>query len=270
VVLKRLTPKLRQQNFGFIQLWRDELVEIIRLMDQLDDVQVRVEADDYLLEDVEGDLPKVGSRRLQHFTAIATRSAGAEPPRELMRIVLSARDCEVKATDPDFQAQGIMGEICNVVGRCGRSPRPLIRAACRWTAGFGLRGALLSVIISFAYTAILSIAASVVLAVTDSVPRHLSSSITYDAILASGGLLLIAMETGTFLGRSIIYTASRAEAPTWWQQYRSTIFITLVVSAFFFLIGLIVSSLGIRPGRLNEAEGSRATPRLALGAHGSA
>jgi hypothetical protein len=42
---------------------------------------------------------------------------------------------------------------------------------------------------------------------------------------------------------SILYTGTRADAPTWWQEYRSHIAIAVVIGVVFYLLGLLTAHL---------------------------
>jgi hypothetical protein len=40
-----------------------------------------------------------------------------------------------------------------------------------------------------------------------------------------------------------LYTGTRAEAPAWWQEYRSHIAIAVMIAAVFYLSGLLTAHL---------------------------
>jgi hypothetical protein len=79
VPLERLAPLVKKYDLGCLRLWQDELAEIVRLVRQLPDVEVRIESDKNLLTDVRADLPQLG-QRVSYFSVTATRPGIGDAP----------------------------------------------------------------------------------------------------------------------------------------------------------------------------------------------
>ncbi len=129
--LKRLTPKVQRTELGYLRLWRDELSEIVRLARQLEGAEIRIEADNCLLDDVQEDLPELGPR-LDYFSVRVTESMTTPDnitsdlppvPRELMSLRLAKDSYWVEAADPDLNVTGLIDAIQKVSDKCRRIPR---------------------------------------------------------------------------------------------------------------------------------------------------
>jgi hypothetical protein len=57
-------------------------------------------------------------------------------------------------------------------------------------------------------------------------------------LVALGAIVLITCVVLEGLTRTVIFTGTHANAPTFWQRYRVEIMIALAISAVFYLLGL--------------------------------
>src|SRR5690349_4637770 len=125
--LRRLTPVVNRHDLGVLRLWRDELAEIVTLIQQLDDVELRIEADGYQLDDVDGDLPQIGKPRLGEFSVTAARATYMSVEDEIRRgsgrhlnVRLSKNSSYVEGTDPDPDMRGVISDIQTLTAKCRR------------------------------------------------------------------------------------------------------------------------------------------------------
>lgn len=241
MTLKRLSPLIHQYDLGYVQLWRDELAEIVRLTRQLDGADVRIEADDYLIDDVETDLPKVGSSRLSSFRVIATRTTDG-PTLDLLEVDLTQRSCQIKAADPDLTTLGAIDAIRSLTERCRRIPRQTARLLPRDMDLSRFNIFVFSVLVGGAAWFLGDLVAGGILELRHSKYSHIPAPVEIFLIVV--GVLFFFMTLSIFLrAGSVLHTGTRAEAPTFWQEHRADIAINIGVSVIFFLLGLLVSHL---------------------------
>jgi hypothetical protein len=240
MTLKRLTPVIQRRNLGYVQFWRDELVEIVRLMRQLDGADVRIEADDYLIEDIDIDLPQVSSR-LSSFEATASREVNrSSSTRDLMKVSLSRYNCQIEATDPDLMTLGAIDAINSLADRRRRMPRRLMRAY-RSSAGLGWNRFLIFSFGSAAFIFGISFIASSEIVRAFTRPSASAPTPVVIALGAAVGLVYVGMLIGYSRAKTILFTGTRTEAPTWWQKHRADIAINLVVGILFYLLGILTT-----------------------------
>jgi hypothetical protein len=239
--LKRLTPTRKYYELVYLVTWQDELAEIVRLTRQLPNASVRIEADGYELDEVETDLPKLGSQ-LNYFSVTVTKDvAENDTPRELLSLRLSTNYSWIKATDPDLATMGLIDQLRSLTERCSRKPRWMhswgyrdikpIRDAAPVIAGLGL------FIIAFA-----------ILAGLNYNPKFYVGSVALPPFPFAVGsvvlsLLLAALLIAVALSRTILFTGTRDEAPTWWQRHRAEIAINVSISVAFYFLGLLTAHL---------------------------
>jgi hypothetical protein len=274
--LKRLKPEVKSYDLGPLRLWQDELAEIVRLVKQLPDVDVRIESDGYLLTDVKEDLPKLGSR-VKYFTVTAT------PPSQtallpvamnpVIRVALSRDSCLIEATEPSLMTMGLIQTIQSLVEPHRRLPRwvpksffPIISMSSVPAAGIltvslspvspdGPTNSAVSPtqggsegIFSF-LVALASIIVGVIFGV--GVVQHLAHahgkpSVEWPLSIYVSipcFVLFALLVVGMTRMRSLLFAATREEAPTFWQRKRSDIAINIVVGLIFFLLGLLTAHL---------------------------
>jgi hypothetical protein len=103
---------VRKYDLGNLRLWQDDLAEVVRLVRQLTDVDIYLEADNNELDDV-ADLPGLGPR-VGYFTVVASQPAtvkGGRPPGEVLRLEFSRSGSVITATEPDLETSGVIEAI---------------------------------------------------------------------------------------------------------------------------------------------------------------
>jgi hypothetical protein len=229
--LKRLTPVIKRYELGSLRLWLDDLAEIVASISQLNGA-INVEADNYAVEDVENDLPEIG-QRLNYFSVAVNKVDEGAAQRHLLRLRLSRNHCFIEAADPDAETRGIIGDIQSLAEHRRRLP-------LRLTAFVGSRsGPVLGILVLF--TLALATGATLFLEkfhFPQLVWFILVLFMSTIGLLLSGGLLV-----GFVRSNTILFTETRAQAPTWWQEHRAEIAIHVVVGVVFFLLGLLAAHL---------------------------
>lgn len=230
-------------DLGSLRLWQNELAEIVRLIRQLPNVEVRLESDNNLLTDVHADLPQLG-QRVNYFTVTATRPrVGDEPGKDVISVKLAKRSCLIEATEPDLTTTGLIENIKSLVGNNRRLPSwlmPLYRTSPGDPAP-GNPGLLLLMALLIAGGAVFIIGVIQHLAHAHgkpvvSWPTSISVAVPCLVIIAALGL-------GLARGRTLLFTATREDAPTFWQRKRSDIAINVIVALMFYLLGLATAHL---------------------------
>jgi hypothetical protein len=257
VALKRLTPT--SKNLGYLRLWQDDLAEIIAFVQRLENVKITLEADKiYELLDGEADLPslpvKLGNR-LRYFTIKATQSVilGTEdglpdnqPPegKEILAVRLARNGCRIEAADPDIQTRDVINLIEEKARKCRRVPLWFPRP---WLAGPPLNAA------EFWGTLIVAICVVYLLLAGLSIGDYFKhypgeQVIPWPGSIVAGipvAMLLLGYIAIAARARTILFTQTRASAPTFWQANRTAIAINVVtnvvVAGIFLLLGLVIA-----------------------------
>jgi hypothetical protein len=250
MAIRQLTPTIRK--LGALRLCRDDVAEILVQIRKLDNVTITIEADHSELDDLETDLPKLG-KRLKYLTIKAVRSRSTsfagiptvttspsvvelDPPLEdVLTVKLAVTGCQIEATDPDPTTRGIISSIEDLAKSRRRVPRrfpnlfsgPADAAQFWWTMLFALAFAAGAVILLLHNNITLS--------------GHPSHSLPKPAGLAIGivaGLMVLFTVVSSTLSRTLLLTATSAEAPTFWKQNGMNIIIGVLIAAVFYLLGL--------------------------------
>lgn len=252
MAIRQLTPTIRK--LGALRLCRDDVAEILVQIGKLDNITITIEADHSELDDLEADLPKIG-KRLKYLTIKAVRSRSSsfagittvttspsvvdlDPPLEdVLTVKLAVAGCQIEATDPDPKTRGIISSIEDLAKSHRRVPRrfpnmfsgpPGDAAQFWWTMLFALAVAAGAVIL--------------LLHNDISISGHPSHSLPKPAGLAIGivaGLIVLFAVISSALSRTLLLTATSAEAPTFWKQNGMNIIIGVLIAAVFYLLGLI-------------------------------
>lgn len=256
MALKRLTPTIK--NLGYLRLWQDDLAEIIALVQRLENVKITFEADKYELLDGEADLPslpvKLGNR-LRYFTIKATQSVilGIEdglpdnqPPdgKEILAVRLARNSCQIEAADPDLQTGAVINLIEEKARKCRRVPLWFPRL---WVVGppataAEFWGGLIAIAcVAYLFFAAISMGSYFRRDPGQQVipwPWSIGTGIPVAVLLL--GFIAIAARR-----RTILFTQTRASAPTFWQANRIAIAINVVtnvvVAGIFLLLGLVIA-----------------------------
>jgi len=230
MAIRRLTPQVKHEELGYLRLWRDELVAMIATLRQLKDIYLYIEADEYQLDDVDSDLPNIGKSRIDEFKVIV-----AKVPRpgtdEILELQLSRETCYVEAVEPNPEVRGVISDIVGLASKYRRLPRWSLLSWSKWP--------LLTYSYIIAGAGILACLFGALLIVSPG-PNAPSFSIRV-WVLAIGILFLIISLPLIALSRTVIFTGTRASAPTFWQRYRAEIMIGFLVSALFYVLGLLTA-----------------------------
>jgi hypothetical protein len=257
VPIKRLIPTYK--FLGFLRLWRDDMAEIVALTQKLDGVRTTLEADDCELTDVEVDLPRLG-KRLRYFTLKAVTSARGDahtssevlvPAEEVLTIHLAKLGCGLEASNPNTQTKGVISDIEELAKRCRRIPLWFPRLTAPQPFGknssgpSGARKGAAEVTWGFLLT--LSFVSILVAALGPFL--YYSPAHGHGHILLSAGIAIaIGIPAALLFGfiifsisksATIIYTGTRADAPTFWQRNGTNIIIAVVIAAVFYVLGLL-------------------------------
>jgi hypothetical protein len=259
VALKRLTPTIK--NLGYLRLWQDDLAEIIAFVQRLENVKITLVADKiYELLDGEADLPSLPAklgRRLRLFTitikAAQSVNLGTEDGlpdnqpsdgKEILAVRLARNGCQIEAADPDIQTRDVINLIEEKARKCRRAPLWFPRP---WLVGPPANAA------EVWGTAIVTVCATYLFLAGISMYSYFNGQpqqqvIPWPGSIAAGipvavvllGFIVIAART-----RTILFTQTRASAPTFWQANRTAITINVVtnvvVAGIFLLIGLVIA-----------------------------
>src|SRR5450755_608003 len=177
-----------------------------------------MEADDNELDDVQADLPKVG-KRLRYFTLTATRLSG-----QVLKVRLTSHGCQVEATNPDLETRGIISDIEAVADRCRRVPRWL----CPLSPAGGSNAAAAAVLIAV-FGGIYSVVAGV--SAYDHFALSGNHGVSWPASIIScilSTIITLSIVSMQFRARTLLFTGTNADAPTWWQEYRGHLGIAII------------------------------------------
>jgi hypothetical protein len=240
--LERINPVFRRFDLGVLRLTQDELVEIVRLVQDMSDVEVRIESEGNTLTDISEDLPQLGPR-VGYLSITATRAEGGARPSEVLSVSLSGNLCEITTTDPGPTTLGYIELIRSVVGSCRRMPRWQMRVF-RSKGSWGAREytpTALPGLVGMGCLVVGGLSIASILQRTDTGKNTPAFAWPISLILLIMSILLFTVIfIGYTVSKTVIYTSTRAATPTFWQRRRVDIAIHLVVGALFFLLGLLV------------------------------
>lgn len=231
-------------------MWQEELAEIARLVGQLPDVKVRIEADNYTLTDVAADLPGLG-QRVSYFTVTALRPdpENLVEQHEVVSVKLAKRGSHIEAADPDLPTLGLIGNIEAVAKSRRRLPaklEPFFHLSFRFSATDLISGPPSEAAV---FTLVAGLAGAIfgvlfgIGAVQHLVHPHHKSFVAWPASIwvAVPALLLAAVACfGWYRARTTLFTAPHQAAPTFWERNRATIVITAIFSALSLVAGLLI------------------------------
>jgi hypothetical protein len=179
--MKRLTPVVNKTDLGQLRLWSDDIAEIVTLIQQLtrrdgdqtalDETSIRIEADHYLLDDLETELPKLG-KCVEYITVTVDRRISAESAvpdlpghgqgielkalKDVMILRLAKVDgCWLEATDPSPDVRGVISDIQTFCETRRRLPQWVLaldrsRSAARSLLSLWVCAVVVAFVISFA------------------------------------------------------------------------------------------------------------------------
>jgi cytochrome c oxidase subunit IV len=242
--LERIRPVVRQFDLGALRITQDELADVVRLVRELPDVDVRIESENNELTDIREDLPQLGPRVSYISIAASRTSAENNALPEVLAVRLNATRAVISTTDPNPTTLGLVELIKSAVADCRRMPVWLWKIFRRTADPQGqLQPPAIPLFLAVA-ALILGVLGS--LGVSGNVTNGnggplIAWSLSLVFVILSGALI-VALIFGFALSRTIILTATRAAAPTFWQRHRADIAINLIVGLLLFLLGLLVGS----------------------------
>lgn len=245
MALKRLTPTV--SDLGFLRLWRDDLIRIAIMVEQLKDVKIAVTADQNEVGDIDADLPEIG-KKLGYFALTATRigdtSSSAE---EVMSLRFSRDSCRVTANNPDPETRGVISDISTLAAQNRRVPswlpvlmsgQPAPGAAAAPGKG-RLRDLLWSLLlVSSLFSDVIN---GIAIGGYVSNPKHhqiwpVSTALFIGIPVFILGIVIIICEIRS---RTLLFTGTRGDAPTFVQRRGVDIIIAVAIAAVFYLLGLV-------------------------------
>lgn len=245
--LKRLTPTTR--DLGYLRLWQEDIEEIVLFVrQQLSNETIVLESDGNELTDAAADLPKLG-RRVQYFIIKVTGKPeeGGEGPREILTVTFTRERCKIDATNPDAGTRGVISDIQDIAQKRRRLPLwyPHLGMFTRPQTAVSAQMAVLQLVWMLLFvgslfgTALCALAASNTVTVGTNPKLSLAGSL---AILVPCAIFSLWIFVGEGISRTVLFTGTRKDAPTFWQQNRTNIVISVVVAAVFYLLGLWTAS----------------------------
>jgi hypothetical protein len=240
---------VRKYDLGNLRLWQDDLAEVVRLMRQLTDVNIYLEADNNELDDV-ADLPGLGPR-VGYFTVVASQpatSVGRRPPGEVLKLEFSRSRCVITATEPDLETSGVIEAIRAFLAGRRRMPAwvyPLFRdtrSVLTSRPGTEASGGFVLLLLLLVGAGVVEILALFSIAGRHA-HGHNAPSFGWPSSLAIAiamAVAIVGLAAGTVMSTTVIFSATRAQAPTWWMRHRAEIVIAVLTAAVFFVLGLLI------------------------------
>jgi hypothetical protein len=209
MAIQRTHPRVVVRRFGPVRIWRDELSEIVAIIQQVHPVSV-LEVDEYTCDQVD-DLAELEKLRVARFAL--TSEDG------LVSLLLDEDAAHISAVEPDLTTMGMLGEVERIATRHSRSRLfSLLRLPLMVTT---------------------TIFASVTFVVYGLVLGPLPNWL----LIVLAGLVagpLASSAGGGSLAQAILYTRTKAEAPTWLSRNRDALITNVIVSAAFLVIGIVI------------------------------
>lgn len=224
-------------------MWRDDLAQIVALVSQVESGNVVIEADDYRLDDVDSELSKISDRISYFQVNVLATDSSSSAPTNLLEIRLSKDECYVEAVNPSPEIRGVISDIQSFAAKHQQLPKWIPKRALpdASTTVECITGVIALTVLGFIVSfIIIGISLGIIGGLVHS--KETASKDEYYLILSSiaCGLSLLASIYLVMRSSTLLITGTRAEAPTWWQEYRSHTMIGVATSTVFFLLGLLV------------------------------
>jgi hypothetical protein len=189
-------------------------------------------------------MPGLGPR-VGYFTATALRQQV-----EILKLELSRSSCVITATEPNLETSGAIEAIRTFLA--GRRCMPA------WTYPFfhntryffssSGRAPAGTPATAFLPVLLLIGAAVVEILAVLSIARghgHGSSAPPFGwlsslVIAIATAVVIVGLAGCVVMSKTVMFSATRAQAPTWWKRNRAQIVIGVVTAAAFFVLGLVV------------------------------
>jgi hypothetical protein len=232
VPVKPLNPAVERYDLGHLLLWQNDLAAIVELIRRLDAVSVRIEADGNLIDEA-ADLPQLGPR-IGYFTVTAERPGG----KECLKLSLSKQSSEITTTDADLAVEGVAGAIQRFTATHRRVPF-WIRRFFRWGTSpneFSLAALPLPLM------AVCFVGGIIAVSSVASRHDHGSSAPTVPwpaslILLISLAVIMVGLIVCQFVSRTLMFSGTSGQAPTWWMRNRASIVIGVVTATVFLWLG---------------------------------
>jgi hypothetical protein len=180
---------------------------------------------------------------VSYFTVTAAHEAAGAGPAEVISVKLARSRSEITAPNPDLTTMGLIDAIRSLAAGCRRMPSWMLPFFRPYGPDGGLlAGTPLFLLIG---TAIVE-AAAVYSVFRRSEHGGNAPPFTWPTSL----VLIIAMAIVATVviffwvrARTVMFTATRDEAPTFWQRHRAEIVINVLIGGAFYLLGLLTAHL---------------------------
>lgn len=234
MAIKRLTPTIKK--LGYLRLWRDDLAEIITLIQNLENIEITLEANDCELDDLEADFPKFGPRVRYMTFKVSRKPPDSSEPANVMTISFAKGGAKLEATNPDLETRAVMASIEEYVAKKRRIPGwfPHVVGGSRWA----ITWAILSILSAFWCI----IASNAFYNAATGTNVKGGYDITWPGAISGTvvALSIIIMSLiGSGLSRNLLYTGTQSQSPTFWQKNRAGIIIAVLIAAIFYLLGAV-------------------------------
>jgi hypothetical protein len=251
MALKRIEPLTSRYNLGYLLLWQDQLSEVTRLMSQLTEAtplaklikkpSLYMEADGFTLTNVTTDLPCIEAKRIKEFKASVTRPGKNGNGDSILRIELSTTAAYIDVTNADLETLGAANTISSLMKKYERAPRGPLSEILRSGVEYELwQRTLAAGFFAFAAYFCLWVFTQILMyGFVGKSPDTIPQTVLY-LYAALGLVIATTWLIASSQVRVTLYTRTRAEAPTWWQEHRSDVGINAAFSAVFLILGAVI------------------------------
>ena len=230
MALEKITPSVYRKDFPVVRMWRDDLEEISKLIEEVVGdsgsliIQVYDGDDKYAVANVE-DIATFKRSRVDSATLYA--------PSIGLTLILGPQAPTLEVEDPDLRVRGLIVEISRIVQT---SARPLGRMN-HW-----LSQHIWFVVFMFVLFISIGISGTLSFARYDGGEAEVSWT---PAVLGlSMGMISYLIVKGLYrlirLDRSILYVKTKIEEPTFWSRKKDDLAITVVSNVLSLGLGGIV------------------------------
>ncbi|GAA1795593.1 hypothetical protein HC028_18490 [Planosporangium flavigriseum] len=221
---KQPGPEIFRYDLGAVRMWREDLAELVNVLNDSLDKPLDLESGGYTLDRVE-DLADVQEKTVPYFAAWlhADGEAGAYSRRvHRVYLILERNKCTLEMRDPDNGMRWAASEAIRIAKRCRRRFAWLIRHAPFIFLGL----ATLSTMVFAVIIAALGLQGKVSLTATLAVPTPFAFAAAISALARPHRIPW-----------AVLCTRTRPEAPNFWNRKRDDIWITVVSNVISLILG---------------------------------
>jgi hypothetical protein len=180
---------------------------------------------------------------VSYFTVTATRETAGDQPSEAISVKLARSRSEITASNPDLATMGLIEAVKSVAANCRRMPAWLVPFFRPYRPDSGLlAGTPLLLLIGATVVEIVAI-----FSVFHRRGRGANAPAftwpTSLVLIIAMAVVLVVLGFFWVSARTVMFTATRDEAPTFWQRHRAEIVINVCIAAGFYLLGLLTAHL---------------------------